>query len=68
MRGCESGAGESSGSAGVAGAAGGVLDHFQAEARHARDTLGSREHAHLSHAQVLQDLRADAVQSGVPLA
>src|SRR5512135_3064641 len=43
-----------------------VLDHLEAEAGHAGDALGTGHHAHLAHAEVLQDLRADAVQARIP--
>src|SRR6185295_15642263 len=45
-----------------------VLDHLETEARHARDALGTREHAHLADVEVFQDLRADAVQARIPWA
>src|SRR5205814_274602 len=43
-----------------------VLDHFEAESGHARDALRASQHAHLPDAQILQDLRADAVKTRVP--
>ena len=42
-----------------------VLDDFEAEARNGVQPFRRREHAHASHAEIAQDLRADAIGTQV---
>ena len=49
------------------GRRGNVSGHFEVEAGHARHAARAGQQLHFAHAQIAQDLRADAVDARIPL-